>query len=67
MPECYREKKNLITAAALKLGVHYIHESLLGVFFFFSFLFFSDVLMDSMTATAELGWMIYPSVGVSTV
>ncbi|MCI4387349.1 hypothetical protein PGIGA_G00073190 [Pangasianodon gigas] len=22
-----------------------------------------DVLMDSMTATAELGWMIYPSVG----
>uniref|UniRef100_A0A8C1L2C1 receptor protein-tyrosine kinase n=1 Tax=Cyprinus carpio TaxID=7962 RepID=A0A8C1L2C1_CYPCA len=25
--------------------------------------FFSDVLMDSTTATAELGWMIYPSVG----
>ncbi|XDV45935.1 hypothetical protein PO909_013937 [Leuciscus waleckii] len=25
--------------------------------------FFSDVLMDSTTATAELGWMIYPSLG----
>uniref|UniRef100_A0A8C2ENX9 receptor protein-tyrosine kinase n=1 Tax=Cyprinus carpio TaxID=7962 RepID=A0A8C2ENX9_CYPCA len=25
--------------------------------------FFSDVLMDSTTATAELGWTIYPSLG----
>uniref|UniRef100_A0A8B9JQY1 receptor protein-tyrosine kinase n=1 Tax=Astyanax mexicanus TaxID=7994 RepID=A0A8B9JQY1_ASTMX len=29
----------------------------------FSSLFFSDVLMDSTTATAELGWTIYPSLG----
>lgn len=42
------EKKNLITVAALKLGVHYIHESLLGgVFFFFFFFRCADGFDDS--------------------
>ena len=33
----------------------------------FFLLLSAEILMDSTTATAELGWTIYPSLGVSCI